>query len=121
MGEGREKEEDRPPAGVSLCLVLHLIMIVLSSIWLSSMQEIEFDDMAKRDWVAGECLVVGVTMRQIEKGEIMSTWAAEPTAVPTAEPTAEPAAASEMRRMLESRQLKSSSSRSSSSSNERRR
>ena len=116
MGEGREKEEDRPPAGVSLCLVLHLIMIVLSSIWLSSMQEIEFDDMAKRDWVAGECLVVGVTMRQIEKGEIMSTWAAEPTAVPTAEPTAEPAAASEMRRMLESRQLKSSSSRSSSSS-----
>jgi len=117
MGEGREKEEDRPPAGVSLCLVLHLIMIVLSSIWLSSMQEIEFDDMAKRDWVAGECLVVGVTMRQIEKGEIMSTWAAEPTA----EPTAEPAAASEMRRMLESRQLKSSSSRSSSSSSSRRR
>ena len=111
-GGGREKEEDRPPAGVSLCLVLHLIMIVLSSIWLSSMQEIEFDDMAKRDWVAGECLVVGVTMRQIEKGEIMSTWAAEPTA----EPTAEPAAASEMRRMLESRQLKSSSSSSSSSS-----
>ena len=115
MGESREKEEDRPPAGVSLCLVLHLIMIVLSWFWLSSMQEIEFDDMAKRDWVAGECLVVGVTMRQIGKGEIMSTWAAEPTA----EPTAEPAAASEMRRMLESRQLKSSSSRSSSSSSSR--
>ena len=61
MGEGREKEEDRPPCCFVLCFKLHLFMIVASSIWLASMQEIEFDDMAKRDWVAGECLVVGVT------------------------------------------------------------
>ena len=111
MDQGRKKEEEDPPTCFLGCVKLHLIMIVLASLCLVQVQDHEFDDMAKRDWVSGECLILGVTMKRAGKGEIMSTWAAEPTA--------EPAAASEMRRMLESRQLKSSSSRSSSSSSSR--